>query len=110
MKTLSLSEAKMKLSELVDTVSSTDEEITITRNGCPAAVTVSPDEFDSWKEIIEICSNPDFLQEIRKGLTSLKNKTFRLVTKGKSQGARCAPCISRHGTPSTTLPQRDRQR
>jgi prevent-host-death family protein len=32
MKTLSLSEAKMKLSELVDSVESTDEEIVITRN------------------------------------------------------------------------------
>ena len=100
----------MKLSELADTVSSTDEESIITRNGCPAAVMVRPNELDSWNGTIEIFLNPDSLQEIRKGLTRLKNKTFRLVAKGKSQGARCAPCISQHGTPSTTLPQRDRQR
>ena len=35
MKTLSLSEAKMKLSGLVKEVLSTDEEIIITKNGSP---------------------------------------------------------------------------
>jgi len=38
MKTLSLSEAKMKLSGLVQAVQDTDEEIVITKNGAPAAV------------------------------------------------------------------------
>jgi hypothetical protein len=35
MKTLPLSEVKMKLSELVDRVHSTDEEVVITKNGRP---------------------------------------------------------------------------
>ena len=52
MDTLSLSEAKMKLSELIDRVQSTDAEVVITKNGRPAAVLVSPDEFDGWKETI----------------------------------------------------------
>jgi len=52
MRTLSLSEAKMKLSELIDRVHSTDEEVVITKNGRPAAVLISPDEFESWKETI----------------------------------------------------------
>ena len=72
MKTLSLSEAKMKLSELVDKVHSTDEEVVITKNGRPAAVLVSPGEFESWKETIEILSSPDLMEEIRGGLASLK--------------------------------------
>ena len=54
MQVLSLSEVKMKLSEIVDRVHSTDEEIVITKNGRPAAVMISPDEFDSWKETIAI--------------------------------------------------------
>ena len=41
MKTLSLSEAKAKLSSLVDEVSQRDEEVVITRNGRPAAVLVA---------------------------------------------------------------------
>jgi antitoxin YefM len=46
METLSLSEVKMKLSKLVDRVNTADEEIVITKNGRPAAVLVSPDEFE----------------------------------------------------------------
>jgi len=72
MKTLSLSEVKMKLSELVDRVHSTDEEIVITKNGRPAAVLVSPEEFESWKETIEILSSGDLMEEIRRGLAALR--------------------------------------
>jgi prevent-host-death family protein len=74
MKILSLSEAKMKLSELVEAVYSTDEEIVITKNGRPAAVLVSPEEFESWKETIEIASSPDLMEEIKQGLAALKKK------------------------------------
>ena len=42
MKTLSLSEAKMKLSGLVEEVNAADEEIVITKNGSPAAVLIAP--------------------------------------------------------------------
>ncbi|MBW1808465.1 MAG: type II toxin-antitoxin system Phd/YefM family antitoxin [Deltaproteobacteria bacterium] len=78
MKTLSLSEVKMKLSALVDAVKSTDEEIVITKNGRPAAVLVSPDEFDSWTETSRIRSDSDLMSEIRKGLAALKKKKARL--------------------------------
>jgi prevent-host-death family protein len=80
MKTLSLSEAKMKLSALVEAVSSTDEEIVITKNGVPAAVLISPDEFESWKETIAIRSDSSLMNEIKKGLKSLKAKKARLYT------------------------------
>jgi antitoxin YefM len=53
-KILSLSKAKMKFSELVQTVYSTEGEIVITKDGRPAAVLVSPEEFESWKETIAI--------------------------------------------------------
>ena len=72
MKTLSLSEVKMKLSELVDRVHSTDEEVVITKNGRPAAVLVSSEEFESWKETIEILASGDLMDEIRRGLAALR--------------------------------------
>ena len=75
METLSLSEAKMKLSELIDRVKSTDAEVVITKNGRPAAVLVSPDEFDGWRETIAIQSDADMMAEIRKGLSALKRKS-----------------------------------
>jgi prevent-host-death family protein len=80
MKTLSLSEAKMKLSQLVESVSTTDEEIIITKNGAPAAVMISPDEFESWKETLAVRSDLSFMDEIRRGLKSLKEKKSRLYT------------------------------
>ncbi len=80
MKTLSLSEAKMKLSRLVETVSTTDEAVVITKNGSPAAVLVSPDEFESWKETIDIRTDVPLMQEIKKGLRALKTKKARLYT------------------------------
>ncbi len=75
METLSLSEAKMKLSELIEKVQSTDAEFVITKNGRPAAVLVSPDEFEGWRETIAIKSDQDLMTEIKKGISSLKKKT-----------------------------------
>ena len=79
-KTLSVSEAKMKLSGLIDTVNATDEEILITKNGRPAAVLVSPDEFESLKETIAIRSDSGLMREIKKGLRALKMKKAELYT------------------------------
>jgi prevent-host-death family protein len=80
MKTLSLSEAKMKLSSLVDAVNTTDEEVIITKNGRPAAVLVSPDEFEGWRETMVIKSDAEFMDEIKKGLRGLKGKKANLYT------------------------------
>jgi prevent-host-death family protein len=80
MKTLSLSEAKMKLSSLVDSVYRTDEEVIITKNGSPAAVLVSPDEFEGWKETVAIRSDSAFMGEIKKGLAALKKGKTKLYT------------------------------
>jgi len=80
MKTLSLSEAKMKLSSLVDSVHKTDEEVVITKNGSPAAVLISPDEFEGWKETVAIRSDAAFMDEIKKGLSALKKGKAKLYT------------------------------
>ena len=74
MKVLPLSEVKMKLSQLVAEVSSLDEEITITRNGKPVAIIVSPDEFDSWKETLAIRADAELMAKIRRGLEDIRKK------------------------------------
>ena len=81
MKTLPLTEAKSKLSGLVKRVAALDEEVVITRNGRPAAVLVSPAEFESWKETVAIRENRPLMREIRAGLRALKAgraKRYRL--------------------------------
>ncbi len=80
MKALSVSEAKMKLSGLIETVNATDEEIMITKNGRPAAVLVSPEEFESMKETIAVRSDLSLMKEIKKGLRVLRMKKAKLYT------------------------------
>ncbi len=62
----------MKLSALIDDVSATDEEVVITKNGAPAAVLVSPDEFESWRETMAIRFDKESMNEVRAGLAALK--------------------------------------
>jgi prevent-host-death family protein len=80
MKTLSLSEAKIKLSALIETLQNTDEEVIITKNGAPAAVLVSVDEYDSWQETLTIHSDKDLVNEIQAGLAAFKKKKIKLYT------------------------------
>ena len=72
MKTLPLSEVKMKLSELLTQVEDRDEEVMITRNGKVAGVLISPEEYESWKETLAIRQDKPLMREIRRGLKSLK--------------------------------------
>jgi antitoxin YefM len=80
MKTLSLSEAKMKLSALIDEIGATDEEVVIAKNGLRAAVLVSPDEYDSWRETMAIRFDQDSMEEIMEGLAALKEGRASLYT------------------------------
>ena len=80
MKTLSLSEAKMKLSALIESVNTTDEEVLITKNGSPAAVLISPDEYESWQETLTIRSDKELTAEILSGLAAFKKKKVKLYT------------------------------
>lgn len=70
----------MKLSGLIETVSATNEEIMITKNGRAAAVLVSADEYESWKETMAVRSDAALMDEIKKGLRGLKRKKTRLYT------------------------------
>lgn len=71
MKTLSISEAKMKLSSPIDALRETTEAVAITKNGAPAAVLVSPDEFECWQETMTLRFDPEFMAEVRNGLAAI---------------------------------------
>lgn len=73
MKTLPLSEVKMKLSSLVEDVATRDEEICITRNGKAVAIMVSPEEFEAWRETLAIRVDRALMREIKKGLRRSKH-------------------------------------
>jgi antitoxin YefM len=80
MKILSLSEAKMKLSALIEALQTDDEEVVITKNGRPAAVLVSPNEYESWQETRRVLSDTELMAEIQQGLEALKEKHVALYT------------------------------
>ena len=69
---LSLSEAKAHLSRLVADCEKDEEELVITRNGRPAAVLMSADEYEGWRETREIMRNRALMKEIRQGLRQLE--------------------------------------
>lgn len=80
MKVLSLSEAKMKFSALIDDLIITEEEIHITRNGRTVAVLVTPEEMTRLRETKLVASDQDLIKEIKKGLKALKDNKARLYT------------------------------
>jgi prevent-host-death family protein len=80
MKILSLSEAKMKLSALVEALQTDEEEVVITKNGRPAAVLVSPNEYESWQETQRVLSDAELMEEIQQGLEVLQAKHVALYT------------------------------
>lgn len=79
MRTVPLAVAKAKLSSLLDEIGSRDDAVTITRHGVPAAVLLSPDEFESWQETITIRADASLMREIRRGLRALR-RTRKLYT------------------------------
>jgi antitoxin YefM len=64
-KVLPISEAKMKLAELVAGLKTGDEEVLITRNGQPAAILIAPEAYEALKETLSILSNPEATAQIR---------------------------------------------
>ena len=77
MRILPLSEVKSKLSELVDVIERRDEEVTITRNGRAVAIIVSKDEYEGWRETVEITKDKQFMKEILAGIRYLRRTKKR---------------------------------
>ena len=64
MRTLTITEVKARLNELVDETASTHEQIVITRHGHPAAVLVSADDLESLKETVYWLSRPGIRESL----------------------------------------------
>lgn len=64
MRTMSLSEAKNHLSEVVDSVDRTHERVTLTKNGRNAVVMLSVDDWESVLETMAVLSDPQLLADL----------------------------------------------
>ena len=72
-KTLSLSEVKAKLSEVIDEIVTTHERVTVTRNGKPAVVLVGTDDLEAIEETIAILSDQAALRSIAEGREAIRS-------------------------------------
>lgn len=64
MQTISVSEAKDKLSQLVELIDATHDAVTITRHGRPAVVMISIEDLDALQETLAVLSDPDHAEEV----------------------------------------------
>lgn len=78
-KTLPLAEIKARLSEIVDLIEEQHERVTLTRNGRPAAVLISPEDLDALEDTLDLLSNPEAMREIERARTD--------IARGKGIGA-----------------------
>ena len=70
MKILPLAEVKAHLSALVSAVELQHDQITITRNGAPAAMVVSVAEWESLQETLAVLSDPQAVTDLREAEVS----------------------------------------
>lgn len=70
-KMLPLSEVKARFSEMVDEVVSTHERVTVTRNGRPVVVLVSPADLEAIEETLAILSDPVAVGEIEQARAAI---------------------------------------
>jgi prevent-host-death family protein len=64
MRILPISQLKSKINEYVDAVSETRDQITITKNGSPAAVLIGVDEWESIQETLYWLSQPGIVESV----------------------------------------------
>jgi antitoxin YefM len=70
--TMSLAEVKAKFSQMIDRVEHTHDRITVTRNGRPAAVLISPEELASLEDTLELLSDPVSMAELHESRLALQ--------------------------------------
>ena len=63
-KTLSLSEVKTRLPELIAGVQDREEEIVVTKNGRPAAILINVHEYARLKETLDVLSDSALMKQI----------------------------------------------
>ena len=64
MKYFSVAEARAKLAAILDSATKSNERTVITRNGEPAAVVMSLDDYESMNETLDILADPELTKYI----------------------------------------------
>jgi antitoxin YefM len=70
---LPFTEARNRLSELVDEVERTHERVEITRHGHAVAVLISPDDLAALEETIDVLSSPEAMHQLAESRQAVEN-------------------------------------
>lgn len=64
-------DARNRLSELIEEVERTHERIEITRHGRPVAVLISPDDLAALEETLDVLSSPEAMRQLAESQTAI---------------------------------------
>jgi prevent-host-death family protein len=70
--TLPATEARQKFFKILEDVKKPDRVYTITLDGKPKAVILSSEEYEAWRETIEIMSNPEIVKDLKEAEKDFK--------------------------------------
>lgn len=68
MTTVPLAKARAQLSHMIDEAMRTHDLVSITRNGVPAAVLMSQDEYESMVATIEVLADTELIDRLREAI------------------------------------------
>ncbi|MBI3376536.1 MAG: type II toxin-antitoxin system Phd/YefM family antitoxin [Betaproteobacteria bacterium] len=69
---ISVTDAKNRFLDIIRTLKQRQEVVAITRDGVPAAVLLSMEQFEGLLDTIEILGDPKTLQSVRRSLKQAK--------------------------------------
>ena len=95
-KVVPFTEARSNLAELLDELQDRDEHILITRNGHPAAVLLSAEEFAALEETLEIVQDEDLMEALKRSAKDVEEGSL-VPFEGLTRGAGRAVDGPAHG-------------
>lgn len=79
--TLSITEARQKIFQINQKLKKRERYYTLTQNGKPSMVWMSVDEFDSWRETLEVMQEmPDLKKDIQEAERDYASGDYRRYT------------------------------
>lgn len=71
-RTVPFSRARSELTKILDELARQHEHFVITRNGLPAAVVMSPAEYEAIQETVEVLQDAELLRALRRSERDVK--------------------------------------
>lgn len=101
-------DARNRLSELIEEVERTHERVEITRHGNPVAVLISPDDLTALEETVDVLTSPEAMRQLAESRAAVEagdvldaDEIARLVAeRAGSHHHRCPPTLARTGCAS----------